>query len=794
MLDPLPASPNALIGRDAELAVIRRQLLEGGFRLVTLTGPAGVGKTRLALAVAETLYSAFDRVRFTALAPLTDAVRVVPAIAQTLSVRNAGPALLQENVTAALRDQRVLLILDNFEQVLGAAPAVAELLAACPHLVLLVTSRAALHLRWEQQIPVLPLGLPDRQQSADVRSVSAAPAVALFVERARAVRPEFSLTPSSAAAVAAICRRLDGLPLAIELAAVRIAVLSPQNLLERLQGTQPWASSTDAGPLSLLGAGARDLPERQQTLRRAIGWSYDLLDEREQALFRRLSVFVGGCTIEAAEAIGRDAGSDVLTSIAALINASLLQREESPAGEVRLRMLELIREFALEQLERAGEAAAVRRRFAGHCLRLAEEAGAALEGPEQAAWLERLDRELDNLRAALSYLTSAKAQGGLALRLALPLFIFWDVRGHYREGLAWFRAALDRAGDAVTPVRAWALSRMGGLAMRQGDGPAARAYAEQSLDLFRKLGDTPAIARLLSNLGTLAFLEGELDAARDLFDQCTALCRELGDRVLLANTLNNRGLLERTAANFAAAATFFEECAAVSRKAAYTRGLAYALLGQGWVATGRGAGRETAVSIRECLQLAQALGDRRLPAYCVAVLAEDAAHQRQALRAVRLFAASASLLATMAASRVEPIPAKADRLTAELRAALGEEAFAAAWAEGGALSADEAVACALACDGEPDEPVAATEEPAARDASNLCRRAAAPSQTPAARLTARELAVLRLVVAGRTSKEIAQELVLSERTVENHLFRIYARLGIRGRAEAIADAIHHGLA
>lgn len=792
----LPASPNGLIGREAELAVIRRQLLESGVRLVTLTGPAGVGKTRLALAAAEALHDAFERVRFTPLAPIADVSLVLPAIAQTLGVRDTGHKPLLENVTAFVGNQRVLLVIDNFEQVLGAGPMVADLMAACVPLTLLVTSRAALRLRWEQQIPVLPLRLPDPRRSEELAAVSAAPAVRLFVARARAARPEFALTANNAVAVAAICRRLDGLPLAIELAAARVAVLSPPRLLERLHGTYALPRPADAGPFALLSAGAPDLPERQQTLRRAIGWSYDLLSEQEQALLRHLSVFVGGCTLEAAEAVAGGACGDILNSITLLVNASLVQREESSDGEVRLSMLELIREFAVEELERTGALMnEARRCHATYYLQLAEAGRAALDGPDQAPWLERLAREYDNLRAAFAYATTAADGGELALALVSALDRYWEMRGEYREGRGWVELALARAEGADTRALARTRAQLGTLALRAGDKVTARAQCEQSLAMYRALGEGTATARMLNSLAVVALIDGDLPAARALFEECATCCRALDDGAGVAMALNNRGVLEKIAGDHDLAARCFRECVTLSRIGGHLRWLALGLVNLGWVLLALADADEASACAAEGVRLCQTHGFQLVLAHGVAVFGIAAFGWQQGVRAARLFAASTALLAATGSARVEPIPVEADRLAVELRAVLGEQAFAAAWAEGGAMTTDEAVTYALA-DEEHGAGAAVSAESSGAAASDPRRPAGAvvaePAESPATRLTVRELEVVRLAAGGRTSKEIASELVLSERTVENHLFRIYTRLGARGRADAIAYAIRNG--
>jgi len=434
--------PTALIGREAELAVVRRQLREADRRLVTLTGPAGVGKTRLALAVAETLLDDFrDGVHFVSLAPLTDPDLVFAAIAQVVGVPEARGRSRTQGVIANLRGKQVLLVLDNFEHLLTTAPGLAELLAGCPEVKLLATSRASLRLRWEHEQPVLPLALPEEGRMADLEAVSRSAAVALFVQRAEAVRPEFALAPADAPTVAAICRRLDGLPLAIELAAARIRVLSPQELLARLEHS-----------LAVLTGGARDLPTRQQTLQQAIAWSYDLLTTGEQALFRWLGIFSGGCTLEAVECVCQAAGgstADAFEGLASLLDMNLVQRVETRPGEARFTMLQTIREFALERLAAARETKTVRRWHMEYFLGIAEEAEPRLRGRESYRWLTRLEDEHGNLRAALACSLTDAAEAETGLRLAGALSFFWMRRGYHSEGRMWLgrahRCSSDRA-------------------------------------------------------------------------------------------------------------------------------------------------------------------------------------------------------------------------------------------------------------------------------------------------------------------------------------------------------------
>jgi len=447
VIAPLPTPPTALIGRERAQAEVVHLLRPGAARLVTLTGPGGVGKSRLALAVADALRDAYpDGVAFVDVAPIRDPTLVPATIARALGLNAATGSTIQP-LAERLREERLLLVLDNVEQVVDAAPLLADLVAACPHLALLVTSRTALRVRAEQRFAAPPLTLPTTGQSLE--DVMSSMAVRLFVARARAVRPEFRLDADNAWAVAEICRRVDGLPLAIELAAARVGLLPPPALLQRLTHR-----------LTALAVGARDLPDRQRTLRAAIDWSYDLLPEMERTLFRRLAVFVGGCAHDAvAEICTHGLTLDPLDGVAALVEQSLLRQEDN-AGEPRVGMLETIREYAWERLVGEGEEDATRRAHALYYLALAEAAEPALHDPAAGAWLARLEREHDNLRAALDWAWE-RDELTLALRLTGALWWFWHIRGHLGEGRGWLERLLaaDAAGSGSAPaaVRAKAL-------------------------------------------------------------------------------------------------------------------------------------------------------------------------------------------------------------------------------------------------------------------------------------------------------------------------------------------------
>jgi predicted ATPase/class 3 adenylate cyclase len=484
----LPIQPTPLIGREKEVAEVCERLVRLEVRLVTLTGAGGTGKTRLGLQAAAELTEEFhEGVFFVSLAAIRDPQLVVSAMAGTLGVKEEGGQPLLESLKSYLAERRMLLLVDNFEQVLEAAPMVTELLSSAPNLKVLATSRTPLRLYGEHEYPVPPLALPDPGQLPSVERLTQYEAVRLFVERAQAAKADFSITNESAPAVAEICHRLDGLPLAIELAAARIKLLTVQAMLARL-----------GNRLRLLTGGARDLPERQRTLRSTIEWSYGLLEEGEKVLFARLSAFAGGRTLEAMEAIcdaGGDLAVDVLDGLTSLVDKSLLKQEEGAGGEPRFVMLETIHEFAREKLRESGEAEDIRRLHAEYFLALAEEAEPAVEGEQQPAWLDRLEEEHDNIRAALSWSLGQDRDPELALQMGAALGEFWYLRGHFSEARRWLEEALAESGGTPTAAHARSLQRVSWLAFLQGDLDRAEEASEEGLglegvELFRTGGGT----------------------------------------------------------------------------------------------------------------------------------------------------------------------------------------------------------------------------------------------------------------------------------------------------------------
>jgi predicted ATPase/class 3 adenylate cyclase len=643
----LPAPPDALIGREREIAEVRQLLATG--RLVTLTGPGGMGKTRLALAVGHELMPAFpDGVAFVDLSSLRDPSLVVPTIAAALGVAESGERPLRDEMIAAIASKELLLILDNFEQVLDAASVVAELLAACPHLKILATSRAPLRLRGEQDYPLQPLALPDLANLPPPAALSRYGAVSLFIERARAVRPTFIVTEETAPALAAICRALDGLPLAIELAAARVRLLPLPALLARLDQ-----------PLAFLADGARDLPARHQTLRATIAWSHDLLRPEEQVIFRRLAVCVGGCTLEAAErlaaagdglladrsattgqwptATSQQPAFDLFADIEALVDQSLLRDDQRTTAEPRVAMLETIREFALERLESSGEAAAARRAHAEFFLGLAEQAEPQLTGADQALWLDRLETEHGNLRAALAELERT-GEGVAFVRLAGALWRFWWLRGHLSEGRRWLEQALAGGGDAGAADRARALDGTGALAEAQGDVEVAQGLHEEALALRRALGDRLGCARSLENLGIIELHDrGNRERARAHFAESLALFQALDHRLGIANALGNLGDVALVDESYDQAAVQYADALAVARELGDPRAVAGGLTNLGRLAFHQGRFARAAALYEETLPLWRELGDLQSLAVTLGNLGEAVHHQGDFSRAEALY-------------------------------------------------------------------------------------------------------------------------------------------------------------
>jgi predicted ATPase/DNA-binding XRE family transcriptional regulator len=659
MPSTMPAQLTPLIGRAAEVAAVGQLLKRTGTRLLTLTGPGGVGKTRLALEIAAACASQFAHgVAFVALAPLADADLVLPTIAHTLGLQQAGGQMAQDVVQAYLQDKHFLLLLDNFEHVLQAAPMVAKLLLACPRLTILATSRAPLQVRGEQEYALGPLALPALDHVPTVTEVASAASVQLFVERAQHMQPAFRLAQDNAAAVAAICRCLDGLPLALELAAARVKVLPPTALLARLDQALP-----------LLTGGARDLPARQQTLRNTIDWSYALLDEGERMLFARMAVFVGGCTLPLAELVcnaANDLPLDVLDGLQSLLDKSLLYQVMAVDGEPRFLMLETIREYARDRLAERGEAEALRRTHAEQYLALVQQAQPQFFDANQNLWFDRMEAELDNLRAALAWSKTASDGAEIGLQLAGYLWRFWVVRGHITEGREWLDALLSRRdmvpksaiwyalhtagnladdqGDIAQAKVFWEeclaicrelgnkkfvghmLNNLGNAAQSEGDFNRAAAFYEEALVVYREVGNTWGVGRTTRNLGRVVHIRGEYDRARRLFEESLGLMRERGDREALAGIMQDLGRIAYDMADDAAAVRHFDEAHRLFREVGSKPGIASVLADHGDVARYQGDYQHASALLEQSLDLQREMRNKEGIAqalYCFGRVAYD---------------------------------------------------------------------------------------------------------------------------------------------------------------------------
>ncbi len=720
----LPAPPTALVGREAEIAAIIDGLSHHKMRLLTLTGPMGVGKSRLAVAVGHQLLTEYQQgVYVVALATIADPGLVPTATANALGVRERRSQGLAQTVANFLVNRRVLLILDNFEHLLPAAPFVSTLLAACSGLDVLVTSQSRLHLYGEHEIGVAPLAVPE---IADVQGAAETPAVQLFCQCAQAARADFRLTPALTPVVAEICRRLDGLPLAIELAAARIKLFSAQELLRRMEQR-----------LLLLSQGALDVPPRRQSLEHAIAWSYGLLTPTQSALLARLAVFAGGFSLAAAEAVCAlpiDAAavlpessaslglSESALGVAALLDHNLLVRQAASDGaeaggercprcptrqvreviatEPRFSMLSIIREYALDRLDESGDRPAIEQRHAAYFAAWAAEAVAHLQGSDQAIWLARLERDADNLRAALQYLLST-AQIEMAAELACALGILWQRRGRYSEGRDWLVRVLAQMRGVSVPeaLRARTLQTAAMLAYRQGNWQVARDELQASLSLYQAVADEPGMARVLFDLGWIALDEGQWEVAARLNQDSLALARTARDPQAAYRALTNLGWARLCQGTRDAAAALFREAYDQAARLQHVRGVAVSLVNLGWIALAEGELAEADRLARQSVQLCHLLEEREVLAEGLEILAATALAAGETWRAARLSGGAEGLWEALHVTRppVQQAEAPYAQALAPLRGLSEATDLAAAWDGGRAMSMDGLVALALRC-------------------------------------------------------------------------------------------------
>ncbi len=861
----LPARLTPLIGREPEVATACSLLRRPEVRLLTLVGTGGVGKTRLGVEVATELAEDFaGGICFVSLGSIRDPYLVLPAVAQALGLRESGEQPFIERLITSLQKKELLLFLDNFEQVIDAAPALSELLGRCVALKILVTSREALRVRGEQEFPVPPLALPDLSRLPEAEAMLQYGAVALFHQQLRLVQPNFQITAANARTIAAICIRLDGLPLLLELAAAHLKLLSPQALLSRLEHR-----------LAALTQGARDGPPRQQTLRNTLQWSYDLLDAREQRLFRRLAVFVGGCTVEAIEAICKALGEEtahVFDRLASLRDKSLVQKKNTQCDEeTRLTMLETIREYGLECLSSKGEMERVRQVHAQYYLWLVEEAGSGPGQPPQTIWLERLEREHDNLRAAMQWSLEGSVGGEdsgerrweMALRFGQALRGFWVIHGYWSEGRNFLDRVLAATEGNETVVRVKALEAAAGLAVYQNDHERGEVLCRECLKQSRILEDTDGTAYTLCLLGTLDWQRGNFASARSLVEESLALYKEVGNEKMVAYSLSCLAQLVTQQGDYAKAHALLDESIMMYRKLGNVRDMAHAQ--RALVLTLFISQRDPALVsslLEESITLSRELGDKGNLARClshsalVALQQDDAASayrlldesmalhretgdlwgiiwvhsllarvevcqgnleaayalfeetlekaisinsklnatvcmegmagilaaQGELVQAVRLWGTAEALRESIAAPIWPVERASYERSVAVARDLLGSKAFTAAWTQGRTMLPEQALA---------------TEKSRKMRGTVSAGQSSVPSVKPPARfpagVTRREIEVLRLLARGLTSAQIAGQLVISLSTVNTHVGSIYSKLGVSTRAAATRYAVEYHL-
>jgi predicted ATPase/DNA-binding CsgD family transcriptional regulator len=817
----LPRPLNSLIGREAQLRIVIERLRSPMVRLLTLTGPGGIGKSRLAIAAGHALVDSFECLHFVPLATITDPAQVAEAIARRLGVRESAGMPIEVTLRDHLRRRPTLLILDNLEQILGATGTIVELLSQCHELTILATSRVTLRVSGEYEVTLPSMELPDPDAIGDADAIDRYESVALFAERVRAFQPDFRLDARNTAAVAEICQRLDGLPLAIELAAARMKILTPVALLARLTSR-----------LDLLTGGGRDVLPHQQTMRNTIAWSYDLLSPEEQRLFRRISVFSGWFDFNAAAAIEDDAPPvfddgvstlsryfDTIDKVLLLVEHSLLRRLADSNGEPRFGMLATIREFGLEQLDRSSEGQAIRDRHAAYMLSFATFASRQLTGGEQVAWMERIEHEHANAQAALTWLEST-GQGEQFIRLACAFRRFWFIRGHFEIGRTWLERAARLAVDQVslpTGLRAEALHDAGTLAIGQGKLTEARTHALASLELARTLddrrplaqatgllsmisyretdyetglhlvnealgysrqaNDSEGIAWALHTIGTIALDTDDLEGSRGMLVEARAAYEAAGNMHGAAQSIDNLSVAFYCLGEYEEAESLAQEVLDVFRRVGDLRRTAIALDHVGKCARRRGKYRQSWTCHRESLGLRREYGDPRGLAVwmeAAAALLSRTGHHSQAALTIGSAAALRDSIACPVHGN-ELIDLR--RIETDICNALGEAEFRERVRAGRVIPFEQAIDDAVSA-------MTRTWDPES-DADSM-----APIPFD---LTPRELDVLRLLVRHARDQEIADTLFISPRTVARHLAGIFRKLGVHSRRDAAAKAIEFGL-
>ena len=674
----LPAAPTPLVGRKQELADAVELGRRDDIRLITFTGPGGIGKTRLALEVARELSADYaDGAHFVRLEPIADPTLVAPTVGQALGLTGtaADPA---ETLQRYVADQSVLLLIDSFEQVLPAAPLLGALLAASPRLKLLVTSRAVLRLSGEREFQVPPLAVPDGKVGPE--ELARVPSVALFLQRAEAVKHDFAITAENSEAVAELCKQLEGLPLAIELAAARTKLLPPAAMLDRL-----------GSRLDLLRGGARDAPARQQTLRTTIDWSYDLLEPAEQRLFARLAVFVGGCTIAGAEAVC-DGDLDVFEGIGSLVDKSLVR--ERGAAEPRFSMLDTVREYATEKLAESGEEDALRHRHLAYFLELADAAEPEFHGPNQRRWMERLAADHDNVRGAMAFAFDA-GEAESALRLGVGIRRFWEYNGYFVEGRRLLERALEAAPEAELVLRVKAFNGAGVLSAEAGDFEAAEDYFSRSLELARELGDLTRIGSAMTNLGNLYLFRGDYEAARSAYDETIRLFRQVEDNSQLSVAMEDRALVAQLEERPDEAIEWLHESLEVAREAGNAHNIASSLRTLARVQLSEGDVESPEPLLRESLELSRDALEPRLIADCLESFGGLAAARREPIRAAFLFGAADELRRSITAVRPPDQDPWYEHYLGLARGATGSDEFDAEYERGRNVPLEDAIAAAL---------------------------------------------------------------------------------------------------